>query len=73
MLIKNKVQLENDQSTSNMISDTLEEVKNISKQLHLALFEKLGLTASIKKIAKEADKNSDIFFDIQLSNIDDFF
>jgi signal transduction histidine kinase len=73
VLIKNKVQLENEQSTSNMISDTLGEVRNISKQLHPALLEKLGLTASIKKIAKEADKNSDIFFDIQLSNIDDFF
>lgn len=73
VLIKNKVQLDNDKTTSNMIADTLEEVRNISKQLHPALLEKLGLTASIKKLAEEADKNSDIFFDIQLSNIDAIF
>lgn len=72
VLIKNKVQLENN-DTSEMIGQTLEEVRNISKQLHPVLLEKLGLTLSIKKLIEDLDNNTDIFIESELANIDNIF
>lgn len=73
ILIKNKVQLENDSSTSEMVAQTLEEVRSISKQLHPVLLEKLGLTASIEKMVSEIDDSSELFLESELDMIDTIF
>ena len=49
ILIKNKVVLNRDEDTVFMVAQALEEVRTISKALHPAVLDKLGLTASIKK------------------------
>lgn len=69
ILIKNKVQLK-DEETGDMIANTLEEVRAISKQLHPVLLEKLGLTASIEKLVEEVDNASEIFIESEINNID---
>lgn len=73
ILIKNKVQLDNDTSTSDMVAKTLEEVRSISKQLHPVLLEKLGLTASIEKLVADIDGSTSIFVECELDMIDGIF
>lgn len=72
ILIKNKVQLK-DEETGDMIANTLEEVRAISKQLHPVLLEKLGLTASIEKLIEGVDKSSDVFIESDINKIDGIF
>ena len=73
MLIKNKVALNQDNTTTFMVSKALEEVRTISKALHPAVLDKLGLTASIKKLIADADKYTDIFFSEEIDTIDHIF
>ncbi|UXP34112.1 sensor histidine kinase [Reichenbachiella agarivorans] len=73
MLIKNKVALNQDENTENMVARALEEVRSISKALHPAVLENLGLTAGIQKLVKDADEYSDIFFSEEIDAIDGFF
>ena len=73
ILIKNKVSLSKDDDTSEMVSKALEEVRSISKALHPATLDKIGLTASIEKQIREIDQNSDIFFSEEIESIDRIF
>lgn len=73
MLIKNRIVLDQDESTVTMVSQALEEVRTISTALHPVLLEKLGLTASIEKLIRDVDKNADIFFTEEIESIDGIF
>ncbi|MFT6333806.1 MAG: signal transduction histidine kinase [Saprospiraceae bacterium] len=69
-----KKQMEANQNTSlenqSMISDTLEEVRSISKGLHPFQLEKFGLTSSINDIIEKIEKSTDIFITKDISDID---
>ncbi len=73
VLIKNKVKLNNDRSTEQLVSDTLEEVRSISRALHPVVLSKLGITAAIERLIANADENSEIFFESAVDNIDGTF
>jgi signal transduction histidine kinase len=73
ILIKNKVALNQDDTTATMISKALEEVRTISKALHPAVLDRLGLTASIKKLVNDVDEVTDIFFTEEIDTIDNIF
>mgnify|MGYP001396562592 CR=1 FL=1 len=73
ILIKNKVSLHSDNSTADMVSKALEEVRSISKALHPSTLDKIGLTASIEKQLEELDKHTNIFLSIEIDNIDGLF
>ena len=69
-----KKQMEANQNTSlenqSMISETLEEVRSISKGLHPFQLEKFGLTSSINDIIEKIEKSTDIFITKDISDID---
>ena len=72
LLIKNNVFLNQEKTNSTeLIDNTIEEVRNISQYLHPFQFEKLGLVASIKNTIESFQKNSDIFYseDINIQDI----
>lgn len=73
MLIKNKVQLQHDEQTAQMIGDTLNEVRSISRALHPFTLQKLGLTAALEKLIHDYDENSDTLVDAHIEPIDDHF
>ncbi|WP_416866760.1 MAG: tetratricopeptide repeat protein [Imperialibacter sp.] len=73
ILIKNKVALNQDDTTASMVSRALEEVRTISKALHPAVLDRLGLTASIQKLVNDADEVTDIFFTEEIESIDNIF
>lgn len=73
ILIKNKVSLNRDDITADMVSKALEEVRSISKALHPATLDQIGLTASIEKQLEEIDAHSEIFLSYEIDNIDGIF
>lgn len=73
MLIKNKVQLNHDGITAQMVGDTLEEVRTISRALHPFTLQKLGLTAALQKLIGDFDTNTDIFVDTAIEDIDQHY
>jgi signal transduction histidine kinase len=54
-----------------LAGSTLEELRSISRGLHPATLEKLGVTGAIKAMINEIDANSNIFFTNEIENIDD--
>ena len=65
--------MNSDSSTADMVTKALEEVRSISKALHPATLDKIGLTASIEKQMEEIDGHSEIFFSEEIDNIDLIF
>jgi signal transduction histidine kinase len=60
------VTIENQQ----LISETLEEVRSISKDLHPFQLEKLGLTLTIESMIDKVRKSTDLFVTTEIDNID---
>jgi signal transduction histidine kinase len=53
-----------------MISDTLEEVRSISQDLHPFQLEKFGLTNTINDMVDKVEKSTDIFVTKEMDDID---
>ncbi|MFK7775096.1 MAG: sensor histidine kinase [Saprospiraceae bacterium] len=62
-----QVTVENQQ----MISDTLEEVRTISRDLHPFQLEKFGLTNSINDVIEKVERSTDLFISREIINIDE--
>ncbi|MGY6522516.1 MAG: ATP-binding protein [Mongoliitalea sp.] len=73
LLIKNKVALESDSSTSNLLGSAIEELRGISRSLHPFQLEELGLTKAIGYLIDQIDESQDIFIDANLEDVDDCF
>ena len=69
-----KKQLDNSKSVTSenqeMIADTLEEVRSISRDLHPYQLDKFGLTNSIENILDKIRSTADIFISSEIDNID---
>jgi signal transduction histidine kinase len=61
-----KVTRENQQ----LITETLEEVRSISHDLHPFQLEKFGLTAAIEEVITKIEKSTDLFISKEIENID---
>ncbi|MEM6316725.1 MAG: sensor histidine kinase [Bacteroidota bacterium] len=55
----------------NMIAETLEEVRSMSRDLHPFQIEKFGLTDSIQDMIGKVEKSTDLFITQEIANIDD--
>lgn len=53
-----------------LADNTLDELRSISRGLHPATLEKLGVTAAIKSMINEVDANTNIFFTNEIAEID---
>lgn len=73
LLIKNKIALESDSSTSSLLGSAIEELRGISRSLHPFQLEELGLTKAIGYLIEQIDESQDIFIDANLEEVDDCF
>ncbi|WP_422107122.1 tetratricopeptide repeat-containing sensor histidine kinase [Winogradskyella sp.] len=71
MLLTKKVKSFENNDIDNLAKTTLSELRGISRGLYPATFEKIGVTASIESMINEVDANTDLFFTIDIANIDD--
>ena len=68
MTSTNIVNLENQK----LITDTLDEIRSISRDLHPFQLEKFGLTATIKEMIAKVEKSTDLFITAEIENVDKF-
>jgi signal transduction histidine kinase len=73
LLIKNKVIASGDQITKEMVDNTIDEVRNISRDLHPFALQELGITKAIEHTITQIDENTTLFISSEIDNIDDLF
>ncbi|MFP2996930.1 sensor histidine kinase [Spongiivirga sp. MCCC 1A20706] len=73
LLIKNKVVLNDDKETGNIVNNAIEEVRSISRALHPFQLEELGLTKAIKNVVNQLDESTEIFISSEVDNIENLF
>jgi signal transduction histidine kinase len=72
MLLTKKTKTAGNPEMEFLASNTLEELRTISRGLHPATLERLGPTAAIKTMIDEVDANTSIFFTHEIEDIDTF-
>jgi len=70
MLLAKKTKTMGNAEIGTLADGTLDELRSISRGLHPATMEKLGLTAAITSMINEIDANTNIFFTNEIQNID---
>ncbi|MEP0262668.1 sensor histidine kinase [Dokdonia sp.] len=70
MLLSKKTEISGDQSAQILAANTLQELRSISRSLHPAMLENLGLTKAIESLINEVDANTSLFFTHQIDPID---
>ena len=73
ILLKNQANASHDQQMVKNVSATLEEVRSITRNLHPVVLSRLGLTAALEELIRKLDENTEVFFAIELENIDGLF
>ena len=69
LLIKNKISLSNDNSTKELVTGAIEEMRSISKDLHPFQLEDIGISRAIENLINQLDENCNdiyIFGDIDI-------
>lgn len=70
MLLTKKTKNIGNLEMETLASNTLDELRTISRGLHPATLERLGPTVAIRNMIDEVDTNTTIFFTHQIENID---
>ncbi|WP_189629935.1 sensor histidine kinase [Roseivirga thermotolerans] len=73
ILLKNQANASRDPQMVKNVSATLEEVRSITRNLHPVVLSRLGLTAALEELIRKLDENTEVFFAIELENIDGIF
>ncbi len=72
-LIKKKAQNEQQLEYSSLTNTALEEVRSISRALYPASLKLLGLSESIEQLLYDLDEETDMFFSVEVENINNSF
>ena len=72
-LIKRKAQNTEQGDLAKMTNTALEEVRSISRDLYPALLKQIGLKESIVQLINDYDEQTDLFFSVDIDEIDVFF
>lgn len=70
MLLTKKTKMYDNEDMQSLATNTLDELRSISRGLHPATLDKLGLTAAILTMINEVDAHTDLFFTNEIENID---
>lgn len=70
ILLKNQAKAYQNEDMMRTASETLEEVRTITRDLHPVVLKQLGLTAALEDLIHKLDENTEIFFTTEVDNID---
>lgn len=70
ILMKTKATLDKNVEFEKIIGSTLENVRNITQNLHPFVLETFGLTAALNKLAKSVDEITSLFVSNEIEDID---
>lgn len=72
MLLTRQSKKYDDNNMQSLAANTLEELRSISRGLHPATLDKLGITSAILAMINEVDAHTDTFFTNEIENIDPY-
>lgn len=70
MLLTRKLKTIDDPLFGTLANDTLTNLRTISQGLYPATLERLGFQSAIEDLINELDENTDVFFTLELENVD---
>jgi signal transduction histidine kinase len=70
MLLSKKIKLSGNDDISQLADSTLQELRNISKNLYPSIIDQLGITSAIIALVNEVDAHTNLFFTNDIDNID---
>ncbi|MDN3664425.1 histidine kinase [Algibacter miyuki] len=73
VLLKWKTQTLNQPDLSQLVQNTLEEVRHISRDLYPVTLTTLGLTNSIEQLLSELDETTELFVNLSIDNVNNDF
>lgn len=73
LLVKNRVLQSKDEKTGAIVDGVIDEVREISRNLHPFKLEELGLTVTLQSSVDMIDENYDIFISAEIDDIDQVF
>jgi len=73
LVIKNRLMASGEAETKNMIDETIEEVRSISRDLHPFQLQELGITKALEHTVTQIDENTTLFISSEIDNIDNIF
>jgi len=73
LLIKNKVRLNQDLPTGELLDTAITELRNIARSLHPMQLEKLGLEKAIQILLNQVDQETDLFVTSEISDLGKIF
>ncbi len=72
-LLKQKLQAANQEETSKLTAQILEETRGISRELYPAVLSQVGISEAIKTMIDDIDETSELFFTHEIEDIDGIF
>lgn len=73
LVIKNKLIASGDAETKNLVDDSIEEVRTISRDLHPFQLQEMGITKALEFTITQIDENTSLFISSDIDNIDNLF
>lgn len=73
VLLTKKIKFSGAHDLSELADNALQELRNITKNLHPSIIEQLGITSAIIALLNEVDAHSNLFFTNDIDNIDKIF
>ncbi len=73
LVIKNKLIASGDAETRNMVDESIEEVRTISRDLHPFQLQEMGITKALEYTITQIDENTSLFISSEIDNIDNIF
>ena len=73
LIIKNKLLSKGESETKEMVEETIEEVRSISRDLYPFQLQELGITRAIEHTITQIDENTTLFISSEIDNIDHLF
>lgn len=70
LMIKNKVHLNHDLPTGELLDTAINELRAIARSLHPMQLEKLGLAKAIKRLLDQVDKETEIFVSSEIDELE---
>ncbi len=73
LLLKNKLMLGGNKETKDLVDETIEEVRTISRDLYPFQLQEWGITKAIEHTLEQIDESTPLFVSSEIDNIDNVF
>ncbi len=73
LILKNKLIRSSNNSTKDLVDETIEELRSVSRDLHPFQLQELGITKAIEFTLNQIDENTSLFISSEIENIDNLF